>query len=250
VFAKHGMTGALKALGQPARIDRAFVKGFTVQKATVNPVSRAISDHDFGRFVVAPIPPKPVPPKPIPTAPLHGVDVSSHQGADWIPAPGDDFTIVKTSEGTTYTSPVRWSQVSAARTAGLVVGHYHYMWPGNPLEQARFFVANAEAQPGEILALDWETTAGGHPTVDEAAVFIAEVQRLAPGHRVLLYCNQSDWVSTTVKAPDGLWIAHYGVDKPKTTTPWIFHQYTDDPIDKNWSSFTKIEDLKAWAAGG
>jgi hypothetical protein len=238
VFVKHGMTDVLQKLKQKPRIDRAFVQGFDVHSATVNPVASSVSDHDFGLFVVSPT-------APPPPGPLHGVDVSSHQGADWIPAPGDTFAMVKCSEGTTYTNPVRWSQISAARTAGMVTGHYHFMWPGRPIEQARFFVDNVGALAGEPLWCDWETTGGGHPSVDDAAKFIAEVQRLLPENRVGLYCNESDWLTTTVKAGDGLWIARYGAE-PKTLTKWIFHQYTDTPIDKNWSQFTSVDDLKAW----
>jgi endonuclease/exonuclease/phosphatase family metal-dependent hydrolase len=54
VFVSHGMTDVLHELGQPARIDRAFLKGFTALSASVNEVAASVSDHDFGVFVVVP----------------------------------------------------------------------------------------------------------------------------------------------------------------------------------------------------
>jgi GH25 family lysozyme M1 (1,4-beta-N-acetylmuramidase) len=241
VFARHGLADVLQKLDQPARIDRAFVKGFSPVTVAVNPVRAAVSDHDFVTFVVS----------DIDTTPLHGNDVASWQGQDWKPEPGDAFAFVKCSEGTSYANPYRDEQLATARAAGLVVGHYHFMVKDNPLEQARYFVDKADIQPGDLLVADWEGdwSAGKHPTVEDAAAFIAEVKRLKPGHKVLLYCNRSDWTETTVKAPDGLWISEYGVNAPAVQEHWRFWQYSDKPIDRNWSRFTTIEALKAWAGG-
>lgn len=192
-----------------------------------------------------------VPPVVIkPETALHGNDVSSYQPL-WKPAATDGFAFVKATQGTVYVNPFRKTQVSNARKLGIVVGHYHYLNKGNPLEQARHFVKQANPWLGDILVCDWEGdwAKGKHPTVAEAAAFIAEVQRLKPEHRVILYCNRSDWMTTAVKAADGLWIAEYGVAKPSTQTDWLFWQFTDKTIDRNWSRFTNIAALKAWANG-
>lgn len=177
---------------------------------------------------------------------LHGTDISSWQ-PDWTPASDDTFLFVKTSEGTGYTNPERAKQLDAARDKGLLTGHYHWLTPGNPIGQAAYFVQNTDIRPGDPLWCDWEKQNDGkHPTPAEAAIFIAEVQRLVPTSKVGLYCNRSDWVSTPVKAGDGLWIAEYDVDKPGTTTDWVFWQHTRTPLDRNWAKFTSRADLDKW----
>lgn len=192
-----------------------------------------------------PINPEPAPKPPAPKR-LTGVDVSSHQ-AGWAPATGDTFVFVKTSEGTTYTNPERAAQLAAARAKGLLTGHYHWLTPGKPLEQAAYFVANADIRTNDPLWCDWEKQSDGtRPTVQDVAAFIAEVQRLVPTSKVGLYCNRGDWTSTTVKAGDGLWIAQYGVTKPDTSSDWIFWQHTDKPIDQNVAKFTNQVDLLLW----
>lgn len=181
---------------------------------------------------------------------LHGTDVSSWQ-PEWTPPNEDAFVFVKASESTTYTNPLHDKHVALARKAGLVVGHYHYMAPGNATAQAAYFVAQAKPAPGDILVCDWEGdwSKGAHPSVEDAAAFIAEVRRLKPQHRVLLYCNRSDWMTTAVKAPMGLWIAEYGVAKPNILHDWIFWQYTDKPLDQNWCKFEVKAELVKWARG-
>lgn len=184
-----------------------------------------------------------------PAAPkrLTGVDVSSYQ-AGWAPDPADSFVFVKSTEGSSYVNPERARQLDAARRADMLVGHYHFMLPGNAEGQAAWFVANTDVRPGEPLWCDWENTPQGHPSVEDAAAFIAEVKRLVPTSRVGLYCSRSDWMSTTVKAGDGLWVAEYGVDAPATGgTGWLFWQWTDKPLDRNRAKFTSRAELDAWA---
>lgn len=179
---------------------------------------------------------------------ITGVDVSSHQPG-WRPAASDSFVFVKATENTDYANPERHNQLDAARAKGLAVGHYHYLHPGAAKRQAAWFVSKADIRAGEILWLDWENTDDGHPSVDDAAEFIAEVKRLRPRNKVGLYCNRSDWMNTKVKAGDALWLAQYGVDKPDIPGPWDFWQWTDTPIDQNRSRFPSLAALKAWANG-
>jgi Glycosyl hydrolases family 25 len=183
---------------------------------------------------------------------LHGNDVSRYQGADWKPASSDAFVFIKITEGRTVTSPTDAEQLKTARAADLVVGHYHYLHKGNAKEQAAYFVSKLDTKPGDLLVCDWEGdwAAGKHPSVTDAATFIAEVQRLKPGHKVGLYCNRSDWMNTSVKKGDFLWLAHYTVRTD--VKGWDFWQYTDKPIDKNWANerWQTKDDLRAWAVQG
>jgi hypothetical protein len=182
---------------------------------------------------------------------LHGVDVSSYQPG-WKPVADDSFVFVKATEGTGYSSNRAAAQLAAARAKGLQVGHYHFLRPDNVAKQAAYFVAHADIRPGDLLVCDWENTRDGHPSVADAAIFIAEVKKKRPKNKVGLYCNASDWSNTKVKAGDFLWIAHYGVSKPSIQARWDFWQYADKSsdganIDQNKSRFNTLDELKAWA---
>lgn len=177
---------------------------------------------------------------------IHGVDVSSHQPG-WKPAVEDDFVFIKATEGRTYVNDEMTRQTAQARARGLVVGFYHFLLPGNAEAQAAHFVQQANLKHGDLLVCDWENTGEGHPSVPDAAAFIAATKRLVPDCRVGLYCNRSDWLSTTVKAGDFLWLAAY-LDSHGVQSPLLrFWQYRDHPIDQNTGYFADRAALAAWA---
>lgn len=185
---------------------------------------------------------------------LKGVDVSGHE-PNWEPADDDAFVFIKATEGSTYFSTSSLRQVEAARAKGLQVGHYHFMVPGNAARQAGWFVGNLVEKdlikPGDLLACDWETHKEGHPSAQDRAEFRAEVKRLLPNHKEGLYCDTSDWLNTSVKAGDFLWIAHYTtMAEPGIAATWHFWQYTDKPIDQDYGHFDSLDSLKRWAGGG
>lgn len=179
-----------------------------------------------------------------------GVDVSRYQGADWKPREQDKYVVIKCTEGRTIVSPTLAAQDKTARDAGLLIGYYHYLHPGNATEQAAYFVKNLPANSeSATLWCDWEGdwSAGKHPSVEDAAEFIAAVKAARPRNRVGLYCNASDWKSTAVKAGDGLWIAHYtDAAQPDIRQEWDLWQYTDKPIDQNRSAVETLDELRAW----
>jgi GH25 family lysozyme M1 (1,4-beta-N-acetylmuramidase) len=184
---------------------------------------------------------------------LQGIDVSSHQSASY-DTDGLAFVIVKATEGRTYVNPKMEAQVERAREAGLVVGFYHFLWPDHITEQAEFFADKAPAQPGDLLACDWETTSRGTRASNaEKDRFIRKVKSLRPRNRVLLYCNRTFWLNhdRTSYDGDGLWIAQYGVakGKPRIKAKWTIHQYTDDPLDKNVARFDSRRAMREWAEG-
>lgn len=179
---------------------------------------------------------------------IHGVDVSSYQPG-WKPAVNDDFVFIKATEGRTYVNDEMTRQTAQARAKGLVAGFYHFLRPDNANAQAAYFIEQSNLKRGDLLVCDWETTPSGHPSVEDAATFIAEVKRLAPECRVGLYCNRSDWLNTSVKAGDFLWLAAY-VKEHKVTSPLLkFWQYSDTPIDQNTGFFASRAELAEWAHG-
>jgi GH25 family lysozyme M1 (1,4-beta-N-acetylmuramidase) len=181
---------------------------------------------------------------------LRGIDVSAYQSSSYN-TEGLSFVFVKATEGRTYVNPKLSAQTKRARDAGCVVGFYHFLWPGNLTAQAEYFVSKAPEKAGDILAVDWETTSDGtHASNGEKDRFIRKVKELRPNNRVILYANRNYWlnVDTTSYAGDGLWIADYvTAGKPRIQAKWRFHQYTDDPLDKNVADFESKTALREWA---
>lgn len=178
---------------------------------------------------------------------IKGVDVSNYQTSTFSLS-GLDFVMVKATESTNYVNPKMAAQAAHARAGGLVVGFYHFARPGAMKAQAAYFVSKAASLAGDLLFLDWEDAGISSAQKD---TFIAEVKRLrGSDHRVGLYCNQNFWLNREKggKAGDALWIADYvSAGKPRITAKWLFHQYTDSPLDTNVANFASRAALKSWA---
>lgn len=192
---------------------------------------------------------------------IYGVDVASYQ-SNTVPAttPGDgkkvDYAFTKATQGTSYVNPRMAAQAASSRSQGMVTGFYHFLETGNIPAQARYFVDHAASQPGDVLALDWETNETTHtaPTSAEKDAAIRAVQALRPDHQVLLYCNTDFWLSrdTSSFAGDGLWIATagYPAGKPPIRAPWLLHQYsTAGGVDHDAAQFASRDAMRAWAEG-
>ena len=181
---------------------------------------------------------------------LRGIDVSAYQSSSY---DTDDisFAFIKATEGRSYVNPKLTAQTKTAREAGLVVGFYHFLWPGNLTAQADYFVSKAPEKAGDILAVDWESTSEGtHASNAEKDLFIRKVKERRPNSQVILYTNRNFWlnIDTTSYAGDGLWIADYvTAGEPRIKAKWRFHQYTDDPHDKNVADFKSRAALREWA---
>ncbi|MET8245975.1 GH25 family lysozyme [Streptomyces sp. NPDC005202] len=183
---------------------------------------------------------------------LRGIDVSAFQSSSY-DTDGLSFVFIKATEGRSYVNSKLSAQTKHGRDAGLVVGFYHFLWPGNVTAQAEYFVAHAPEKRGDILAVDWETTGEGtHASNAEKDQFIRKVKELRPHNRVILYANLTFWlnIDTTSYAGDGLWIADYvTAGKPRIKAKWRFHQYSSDPHDKDVANFSSEAALREWAGG-
>ncbi|WP_435642984.1 glycoside hydrolase family 25 protein [Streptomyces sp. H49] len=183
---------------------------------------------------------------------LHGIDVSSFQSSSY-DTDGLSFVFMKATEGRSYVNPRLTAQTKTGRDAGLVVGFYHFLWPGNLDAQADHFLQHTPEHPGDILAVDWEGTSdGSHAGNAEKDSFIRKLKQLRPHNRVMLYCNREFWlnVDRTSYAGDGLWIADYvTAGKPRIKAKWRIHQYSSQPHDKNVADFASKDALKEWAGG-
>jgi len=191
---------------------------------------------------------------------LHGHDVSAYQSATYTPPASDAFLFVKASEGTGWVSPRHDSQVSVGRARGLVIGHYHFLHHGSITAQAQHFVASSKLKKGDVLIIDWEQPGGAvAATASEVKTFAAKLRTLAPGHRVLVYLNQSFRAGLgDTKIGDGYWVAAPGAASIPTSSHLLFWQYHfgelpdrygNDPVDCNWAKFASKAALVKWAGG-
>jgi hypothetical protein len=182
---------------------------------------------------------------------IYGQDWASYQSST-PSTKGIDFAFIKATEGTGYVNPRMVSQASHARRAGLVVGFYHFLRPGDMKGQARYFVEKAASLEGDPLWADWEDPG---VSCHDKDTFIREVIRLrGDTHRVGLYCNTNYWTTrdSSSYCGDALWIATYNgrPGHPGIQHEWLFHQYTSTPVDKNYAAFSSRAALKSWCAKG
>jgi GH25 family lysozyme M1 (1,4-beta-N-acetylmuramidase) len=187
---------------------------------------------------------------------VKGVDVSSYQSTDYATG-GLAFVFVKVTEGLGYVNPKWPAQRATARKAGLVTGFYHYPHIANsPTAEADRFLSRIKLARGDILALDWEWY-GQSVTNARARAYkktwLAHVKSKAPGHRVGLYCDRSNWlnVDTDSDCGDFLWIADVTTaGHPRVKHHWTFHQYsTSGGIDHDVANFPTAAALRAWSTG-
>lgn len=195
---------------------------------------------------------------------LYGIDISKWQSNETTDL-GQDFVIVKATEGTSYVDPTCDPKYQRAKKAGKLLGFYHFARPdtGNSAEaEARFFYNNTKNYFREAVpVLDWEKSV---QNVTWALAFLNEVYRLS-GVRPMIYMSASvvttyNW--SAVAPYYGLWIAgypsKYNVKNPPVPGPnelpykigaWKFAamwQYTSSAGTLDRDIF--YGDAKAWNA--
>jgi lysozyme len=175
-----------------------------------------------------------------------GIDVSNNNGIfDWPTWRGFiNFASAKATEGLDFQDeqfPRNWQYM---RKLGIYRFAYHYAHPDlDPAQQARYltdYVRKQGLYPHDNFLLDLEETGGLSP-VDVsfwAWVFCTEINRLNPGHRVLVYCDASfaEAGNCAKLGGWGLWVANYGVPKPTVPAPWKywrFWQYSGSGVDQD-----------------
>ena len=164
---------------------------------------------------------------------LNGVDIASYQsGINPARLSTTDFVIVKFTQGTTYLNPYADRQYSMAKSAGKLLGAYHYGTGKSATAEAQYFVKCLGNRVKEcVLALDWEGNQnpvfGTGKDVAWCKGFLDEVYRLT-GVRPLIYmsksvCRKYNWSSVAADYP--LWCAQY---KSNSTTDYQSSPWTDN----------------------
>lgn len=164
---------------------------------------------------------------------LPGVDISHYQGdVDFsaIKSSGNEFVIMKATEGTSYVDPYVGAYYAAARAAGLGYGTYHFADGGDPIAEANHFISVVSPlDENQVLVLDWEVNVAD--PVGWCWAFVQQVHTVL-GVWPLVYMSGSRvpaFYGSNVLRNCGLWVAWYGRD-PNQDLPlscaYVMHQYT------------------------
>jgi len=164
----------------------------------------------------------------------------------WSCPPGDDAQALQVVADSQFAA--NWQRMS---DAGIIRGAYHFFWPSTPWQdQAELFTKTVGTMhPGDLppaLNLE-EAISKGDTTKHDSWQDVAVAQRLsavqnwldaverAIGLRPMIYTRQNfiepllgDGI--TALATSALWIAHYKVPEPRTTSTWAswtFWQYSE-----------------------
>lgn len=130
---------------------------------------------------------------------LNGYDIAGVNGSGIITtALTGAFTIVKASEGQSFTDPLHDSFVSQLRGRAKLVGHYHYGRPdtkdtSDAVKEADHFIAAAKARTGETMWLDFEKSETADQRVDWPEWVIAFCDRVKARTGAACGVYWSDW---------------------------------------------------------
>ena len=167
---------------------------------------------------------------------LRVVDVASHQAGIVTGALDCDAVICKATEGTGYVNPYCDEHYQSAKSAGKLLGVYHYASGGNPEGEAEFFINNVQGYLHEaILVLDWES--GDNAAWGDSswvARFCAHVVALT-GINPMIYVQRSAANQCVGLGDYGIWLAEYpdyaargwgDYVEPNYSGDYAMHQFT------------------------
>jgi len=177
---------------------------------------------------------------------LLGTDVSSYQhpagqAINWsvVAGSGESFTVVKATESTDYTNPYLMADVLGARSAGLLVGLYHFAHPEfSPTAQADYFARQINGIAGTLLppVLDLESNGGlsSSALISWTSSFLTRL-RQDTGRVPMIYSGPYFWstsmAGSTAFSQYPLWEAHYTTAAAPQYIPgwptWTMWQYSD-----------------------
>ena len=182
---------------------------------------------------------------------VNGIDISNNNPDQDYSV--QDFVFLKATEGETYQDATYTVRHAAVRKAGKVAGAYlFYRTASTPGKHVSWFQTVAAIQPGDIVALDFESDGTWNQFSNQALAGMATqtMQLLLaayPHNRVVLYCNL--WTFNNVIVPynvpldDGLWIAE---PSNRPTMDWVFWQYGQSGVDLDQGNFGSPAALSAW----
>lgn len=173
-----------------------------------------------------------------------------------------DAVIVKATQGTGYINPICDSLYQAAKSAGKLLGIYHYASGGNATAEADFFLDNIQGYIGEaMLVLDWESGENAQWGNPNWCKEFCDRVYARTGINPVVYVQNSAVDQVANLTDNGLWIAQYADNNPMgwVDSPWntitvnhIMHQYTSTGRIYGWSGNLDLSlfygDENAWRA--
>lgn len=173
-----------------------------------------------------------------------------------------DAVIVKATQGTGYINPICDSLYQAAKSAGKLLGVYHYASGGNATAEADFFLDNIQGYIGEaMLVLDWESGENAQWGNTNWCKEFCDRVHARTGINPVVYVQNSAVDQVANLTDNGLWIAQYADNNPMgwVDSPWntitvnhIMHQYTSTGRIYGWSGNLDLSlfygDANAWLA--
>lgn len=161
------------------------------------------------------------------------VDLSHHNPTpDWqaLKAGGTLGVILKATEGASYVDPTFASRWDAAKANGLLRSAYHFLRPGNMLEQMQRFIKVVQPSLTERLVIDYED-----PDVSFANLQLAAKFLLDAGYQVAIYgsnvlTDACKGKTSAILSNTSLWQARYSSNEPEVPSiwpTWALWQFTD-----------------------
>lgn len=173
-----------------------------------------------------------------------GIDISHYQGTvSWsrVDDAGISFAFMKATEGTSYADPTMRRNWDGAEAQGIYRSAYHFARPstasGSAAAQARYYVSKVGSftDKGDLPpVLDLEATGGlGVSSLRSwVSTWLSTTEKLT-GRTPIIYVSPSFWEDrlgdSTAFHHYPLWVAHYGVSKPRVPggwSTWTFWQRT------------------------
>lgn len=143
--------------------------------------------------------------------PIYTVDVYSGSSDSIINDPHAQGVIIKATQGTYYVNPRCNHQYALAKSAGKLLGLYHYAGGGDPTAEANYFINSIRnyVHTG-ILVLDWEqaqNSSWGNP--NWARQFVNAVHNLTSVWPIIYVQESALWQVANCANDCGLWVAKY-----------------------------------------
>lgn len=164
------------------------------------------------------------------------IDLSHYNDVTSFPeikASGIVGVIHKATQGTGDTDPAYAARRSAAISAGLWWGAYHFGTNADGAAQAQYFLSVVNPGPQDLLALDFEQNGNDTMTLAQAEQFVTEMFNQTGRYPGFYSDSQissllGDTVNPTLQQC-WLWRAEYGAETvvPPTWPTWTMWQYTD-----------------------
>ncbi|WP_244442656.1 glycoside hydrolase family 25 protein [Azospirillum lipoferum] len=165
------------------------------------------------------------------------VDVSHHNSVSsfsTVKSDGIVAVIHKATEGSTYQDPQYPSRRTAAKSAGLLWGSYHFATASDVQSQLDNYLGYADPSANDLICIDYESSSSGTMSLAQLEDFVTRIHQKLGRYPVVyggsLLRENLQGVTSTVLSSCPLWFARYSSQPsalPSAWSNWTLWQYTD-----------------------